>query len=121
MLFPTSSIVYGVSVKDIPVVPYSNVVLEIPADEKKGLTTDQAGDDVLCILFSSKSIDDIDNVLKNIKRATGSFESRLRSALGDKLIPYSDITYSNNVMGVSSRTTSTGTIAPIILKVSVIN
>lgn len=120
MVFPTSSIVYGVSVKDIPVVPYNNVVLEIPADEKKGLTTDQAGNDVLCILFSSKSIDNIDNVLKNIQSGSGSFESRLKTALGDKLIPSSDITYNNNVMGVTAKTTSMGSIVPIILKVNVI-
>ncbi len=120
ILFPINTTIDGVSVKDIPIVPSNDAVIEIPIDEKKGLTTDQAGDDILCILYSSELINDIEAVVKNIKNDSGEFYTRLQNALGSKLIPSSDITYNPSTMGITT-SSNKGTIAPIILQVNVKN
>lgn len=118
ILFPTQKIVDGVTIKDIPVVPADDVVLEIPVDVKKGLTTDMVGNDVLCILYSAEELTDIEDVVRKVKNSTGDFTSRLKTALGNKLIPAADIEYNNNEMGLTVKSKN-GTVAPLVLKVNV--
>jgi len=118
LLFPTTRTVDAVTIKDIPVVPANDVTVEIPTDLKKAMTTDMAGSDMLCILYSAELINDIDDIIRKVKNGSGDWMPRLRSALGSRLIPASEINYSSSVMGLSAKSNS-GTIAPIILKVNV--
>lgn len=118
ILFPTQKQVDGVTVKDIPVVPANDVVLEIPVDPKKGLTTDMSGNDLLCILYSVEEIKDIEEVVLTAKNSSGDFTERLKKALGNRLIPSSDIKYSSTDMGLTVKTKN-GTVAPLVLKVKV--
>ena len=118
LLFPTNKKIDAVTVKDIPIVPSNNATIEIPVDEKKGLTTDMAGNDMLCILYSADMINDIDDVVVKMKGGSGDFLVRLQAALGNRLIPATDIRYDPSVMGLTVKS-NRGVIAPIILKVSV--
>jgi hypothetical protein len=118
LLFPTTKQIDAVTIKDIPVVPADDVSIEIPADPKKAMTTDIPGNDMLCILYSSELINDIDDVVRKVKNGSGDWLPRLQSALGGRLIPSSDIRYNSSVMGLSAKS-RTGSIAPIILKVNV--
>lgn len=118
LLFPTQQVVDGVTIKDIPIVPANDVVLEIPENPKRGLTTDMVGNDLLCILYSAEEIKDIEDVVRKVKNSNGDFTSRLQTALGNRLIPSSAIKYSSDDMGLSVKTNS-GTVAPLILKVNV--
>jgi hypothetical protein len=119
LLFPTSKTIDAVTVKDIPVVPADNATIEIPADPKKAMSTDKPGNDMLCILYSSELINDIDAVVAKVKNGTGDWMPRLQAALGNRLIPASDIRYNSSVMGLNTKSRSGGSIAPIILKVTV--
>ncbi len=118
ILFPTSRRIDAVTIKDIPVIPSDDTRLEIPADEKRGLTTDMPGEDVLCILYAAQELKDIDDIVRKVKNASGDFQSRLQAALGNRLMPSSAISYRANEMGLSAKS-SRGFVAPIILKVTV--
>lgn len=118
ILFPTSKVVDAVTIKDIPVVPSEDVTLEIPANERRGLTTDMAGEDMLCILYSAEELNDIESIVRNVKNSSGSYTSRIQNALGNKMIPFSNIKYNTNEMGLSANST-TGIVAPLILVVQV--
>ncbi|MFZ6014375.1 MAG: C1 family peptidase [Bacteroidota bacterium] len=119
ILFPLNLSADGATIKDIPIVPSDRVSIEIPLDEKKGITTDQAGDDFLCILYSRQQIEDIRTVVDNVTNSSGEFYDRLRNALGNRLIPAHNIKYQKDFMQVSA-TSPVGYIAPIILKVHVL-
>lgn len=118
IIFPLSLSQGGSDVNDIPIVPASNVNVEIPVDENKGLSTDQTGTDYLCILYSREKIDDIKTVVSAVNTGTGDFTARLQQALGSRLIPFDKISYNSNLMGLTAQA-GTGTVAPIILKVNV--
>lgn len=118
VLFPTSKMIDAVTIKDIPVVPSKDVILEIPVNERKGLTTDMPGEDMLCILYSTEELNDLDDIVRKVKNSTGDYPSRVQLALGNRMIPFSNIKYKPNEMGLTAKSTS-GVVAPLILKVQV--
>jgi hypothetical protein len=118
IIFPLSLSRAGNDVQDIPIVPTSDASVEIPVDEKTGLSTDQTGVDYLCILYSGEKIEDIKTIVAAVNSSSGEFATRLQQALGNRLIPFDKINYSSNVMGFTAAS-SGGYIAPIILKVNV--
>jgi hypothetical protein len=118
VLFPTSKMIDAVTIKDIPVVPSKDVTLEIPVNERKGLTTDMPGEDMLCILYSTEELNDLDDIVRKVKNSSGDYPSRVQFALGNRMIPFSNIKYKNNEMGLTAKSTS-GIVAPLILKVQV--
>jgi hypothetical protein len=119
ILFPTRTLLLGFAVHDLPIVPSLNATLEIPTDEHQGLTTDQAGQDILCILYSTVLIDDIETVVKKVEQGNGDINQRLSAALGSRLISPTSLTYNPNLMAVTGIPSAEGKIAPLILKVNV--
>jgi hypothetical protein len=119
IIFPLSLSQEGSDVRDIAIVPDNNASVEIPVDPKRGLSTDLVGADYLCILYSSKKLDDIKTIVSTVNSTPGDFNTRLQQALGSRLIPLNKITYSNNVMGFTAPGDA-GTVAPIVLRVNVI-
>ena len=119
ILFPQRKTIDGVTIKDLPIIPSNKVVLEIPVDPNKGLSTDQVGQDILCILYSSTLIPDIEFVIQTVKNSSGDFNTRLKQALGNRLVPQSAITYNQSTMGIAASTSGKSTIVPLVLKVNV--
>ena len=68
----------AVTIKDIPVVPSKDVTLEIPVNERKGLTTDMPGEDMLCILYSTEELNDLDDIIRKVKNSSGDYSSRVQ-------------------------------------------
>lgn len=118
ILFPTQRIVDGATIKDLPVTPATDMVFEIPSDPKRGVTTDMAGNDALIILYSAEELKDIDEIVSKVKNNSGDFISRLKIALGNRLIPVSDIRYGANEMSLTAKSNK-GSVAPLILTVNV--
>lgn len=123
LLFPAPGISvdngsFGVTRKTIPVVPSSDVSIEIPIDKKEAFVTDMIGKDMLCILYSSELINDIDTVVQKMRDGSGDWLSRLKKSLGNRLMPLTDITYNSDEMGMVAKSKN-GTIAPIILEINV--
>ena len=118
LLFPSADLVDGATVKDIPIIPSDNAYVEIPSNERKAITADQAGADYLVFLYSVKQIKDIDTLVKAVQNQSGSVLGRLQNIFTTGLVPSSSINYSPDYIGFSGEAT-TGFIVPLIINVSV--
>lgn len=104
------------SVKEVPIVQANEMILEFPDNKKEGFVADIEGEDYMCILYSSKEITDYGALLIQIATDTSTdVWTKLSNALGSRLINKNAIQYSSKSMGFSV-TTSSGHIAPIILR-----
>jgi hypothetical protein len=119
MIFPLSVGETGEKVNDLPLIPADNVSVQIPPDDNHAIMTDLAGHDYLCILYTNKKIDNLKDIVAGLNQSTGDLLERLQaSPLGSRLIPASEITYSQDSMAFTTNATH-GDIAPIILSVNV--
>lgn len=126
VLFPSdksfSKEAFGVSIKQLPRALANNVVITIPNPESNaGMTTDQSGKDHLCILYSDKVLDDIQQIVLNVKKdivTSKDFNQSLQNVLADRLIPQQNLQYKPAKMSVKAAS-ATGYIAPIVLQVNV--
>ena len=118
LLFPSADLVDGATVKDIPIIPSDNAYVEIPSNERKAITADQAGADYLVFLYSVKQIKDIDTLVKAVQNQSGTVLGRLQNIFTTGLVPSSSINYSPDYIGFSVEAT-TGFIVPLIINVSV--
>ena len=75
---------------------------------------DTRGTDYMCVLYSSEALD-INTIIRRIENAGGSFYDKVRTAVGDKLVPATDIRYIMNRIGFSAKTDRT--VVPIIVEV----
>jgi hypothetical protein len=106
------------SIVDIPLVTNSDATIELPEDINNGYSTDQIGEDYMCILFSKSKILNLDKLIKNIENSN-SILTWLDESFGNDLIHSDQIDYANGEMSFSSKSNSKGNIVPIILKVNV--
>jgi len=118
LLFPSTDLVDGATVKDIPIIPSDNAYVEIPSNERKAITADQSGADYLVFLYSVKQIKDIETIVKAIQSQNGTVLGRLQNIFTTSLVPASSINYSADYIGFSGEA-STGSIVPLIINVSV--
>ncbi|GAB4411603.1 MAG: hypothetical protein OHK0039_16890 [Bacteroidia bacterium] len=100
---------------EVPLNPIPNSEIVIPGEET-ALQLAHPGSDYLCVLFSSKRIDDFEDIVRTVQNRQGGFMERLASALGTRMIPQSDIRFDNSSMQFSARSTR-GHIVPLVLKV----
>ena len=108
----------GATVKDIPIIPSDNAYVEIPSNERKAITADQAGADYLVFLYSVKQIKDIETLVKAVQNHSGTVLGRLQNTFKNSLVPNASINYSSDYIGFSGEAT-TGFIVPLIINVSV--
>ncbi len=104
-----------------PVVVSEKIEVQIPEieDGDESMETDVVGRDHLCILYSDKDIDDIQDMVKQIQQHNSpNFTERLYTAFGNRLMPFDDLNYATDKMSVKASSTN-GYIAPIILQVNV--
>lgn len=118
ILFPLSASINSSGINDLALIPASSATVELPADESRAYSTDIAGDDILCLLYSNQKIADIKNVVSKVNTMSGDLFGRLQKVLGDRLVPINKIHYVSSSMAFST-TTMKGNIVPVILKVSV--
>ncbi len=102
-----------------PMVFAQNMRINIPKASDEGLETDQAGTDILCILYAYYEIPDIHSKINLIQKSESiSFREKLAKAFSTNLIANEFIEYTPNKMQVKASANS-GTIVPLILKVNV--
>jgi hypothetical protein len=97
----------------------SNVSIELPQNTDNAYSADQAGNDVLCILYSNKRIENLDSRILEIKNYNGDIWSWLKNNFKNELITSNNLNYNTFRMGVTTDQNSTGSIIPLILKVNV--
>lgn len=118
ILFPVNYRNNGSTV-DIPLITASNVSIELPQNTDNAYSADQVGDDMLCILYSNKRIDNLDTRILEIKNYNGDIWSWLKNNFKNELFTTNNLTYNTFSMGVTTNQNSNGSIVPLILKVSV--
>lgn len=74
---------------------YKNNEVALPNEDGAFVMDDTVGKDYMIMLFSRESLD-INDIKKQLATKTGKFGAKLKSVLGDKLIPYKDITFNKN-------------------------
>ena len=108
----------GDSLVDIPLITSTDATIELPEDINNGYTTDQSGEDYMCILFSRNRIQNIDQQIKMLENSKDIW-TWLNNSFGSDLISSDYIDYVNEEMSFSTKSYSKGNIVPIILKVNV--
>jgi hypothetical protein len=108
---------YGLT--ESPILPVANFDVIIPSKES-ALTIDEVGTDYLGVIYSDKKINNITEVYSTIQSSQGDIYSRLKKALGSRLIPSSEIKYSALGMKGTAETTQGDTI-PLVLKIQSVN
>lgn len=94
--------------------PYKQNNIAIP-DESWYIQMDNTiGTDYICVLYSTEQLD-INDVITKIKSGSGSFYDKVNYALGNKIVPSSNINYNNSSISFSAE--STKTIVPIITEI----
>ena len=104
--------------KDIPLITGVNATINLPENYQNAYSTDLRGDDVLCILYSKKRINDLDESIKNY-HSNENIRIWLKNTFGSDLINSDQITYSGNSMSFTTIGSPIGSILPIILQVHV--
>lgn len=76
---------------------------------------DTRGKDYMCLLYSKEELD-IDNIIRQVENASGSFYDKIKYALGDKIVPQSDLRYIMNEIGFSAKTDRS--VVPLIVEIN---
>ena len=106
------------SLVEIPLITSSNATIELPEDINNGYSTDQIGEDYMCILFSKNRISNLDKIIRSLENSKDIW-TWLDNSFGSDLINSDYIDYVNGEMSFSTKSYSKGNIVPIILKVNV--
>lgn len=86
------------------IIPHSDHVISL--DDTKGM-------DYFCILFSRKSLS-LARIMLDIEKAPGTFEQRLKKALGTQLAKPGEIRFDQSLMNFKANTK--GVVVPIIVR-----
>lgn len=94
---------------------YKSNHIAIPDETYYVEMDDTRGTDYMCVLYSNEALD-IDSIIWRIRTSGGTFYDKVCSAVGNKLVPASDIRYIMNNIGFSAR--SDRTVVPIIVEIN---
>jgi hypothetical protein len=93
-----------------------NTRLTLPPEDRPHFKlTPPTGIEHVLFLFSSKSLDNMDDYIQKIRTTKGSFEQRVSQAFGSDLVPANQINYKTNKMGFEVKGGQTGSIVPILV------
>ncbi|MBQ6769465.1 MAG: hypothetical protein IJP44_00645 [Bacteroidales bacterium] len=82
--------------------------------ETASITMDETkGTDYWCVLYSIEELD-IQETMRKMEAASGSFHDRVKTALGDKMVPKDDVRFVMNRIEFSAR--SEKTVVPVIIE-----
>jgi hypothetical protein len=97
-----------------PLVPYNAAEIIIPGGAT-ALQKQVAGDDYLFVLYSYNLLDDIDEIIENVRMSDLPMNKRLESALGSRLIPYEEVVFDQSKIRVEANSTN-GTVLGVMIE-----
>jgi C1A family cysteine protease len=116
VLFPLN---YKKNNQDSPLILSSNSYIDLPQNLENAYSTDQKGDDILCILYSNKRIEDLDKKILKIKSFDGNIWEWLKTTFKNEIVSENYFKYNTFEMGFNTDDKFIGNIVPLILKVKV--
>lgn len=93
----------------------NNIAIPSESSKMEFLMDDIAGTDYFCILYSQEELD-INQLILKLRAAPGSFYTKVKIALGDRMVPIDDILFDENQVGF--RAHSDKNIVPLIVEIS---
>lgn len=92
---------------------YKSNHIAIPDEKYYIELDDNVGSDYMCVLYSKNELP-VNDIVKKIKNASGSFQDKVKSAVSG-LVPKFDITNKSNAISFSAR--SEKTVVPVIVEI----
>jgi len=94
-----------------------NSTVAFPSESKVVKMDDNPGTDYLLILYSKEPLNAAD-MLAKMNASKGALSSKIKAALGDKLILPSDITYQAATIGFDVKPSHKGTVVPLMVEIT---
>ena len=95
----------------------ANSVVAFPSEKKVVKMDDNKGTDYMLILYSTEKLDS-KAIAEKMTATTGGLSSKIKAALGDKLISKSDVNYSNTQIGFEFTSKKRGGVVPLMVELS---
>lgn len=96
-----------------PALTYKSNQIVLPDEDYSIRVDNTLGKDYWCLLYSKEELD-IDDIVSRIESSGGSFYEKVKTALGDKMVPKDDIRFVMNRIEFSAR--SEKTVVPVIIE-----
>lgn len=119
ILFPLNYSKNNDGNNDIPLITNANSTIELPENMNNAYSSDQSGEDVLCILYSNERIEKLDSKILTMKNYNGNIWGWLKDNFKESIVSSDFYKYDVFEMGVTAIDKSRGNIIPLILKVKV--
>jgi len=95
----------------------ANSELAFPSEKKVIRMDNNPGTDYLLILFSQQKLDEA-NLLKEMQNTEGALTTKIKTALGDKLIDKGDIKYASGTPGFDVKEGAKGYVVPLMVEIT---
>ena len=97
-----------------PALVYASNHIAIP-DEKWFIEMDDTkGTDYICVLYSKSALD-IKQIISRIQNASGSFQDKVKTALGKQMVSASETRFGQT--GISFSATSYSQVVPVVIEI----
>lgn len=98
-----------------PALVYASNHIAIPDENWFIEMDDTKGTDYICVLYSKRSID-IEQIITKVQSSSGSFQEKVKNALGNLMVSPSDSRFSQN--GISFSASSYNLVVPVVLEIT---
>lgn len=98
-----------------PLLGYKRGTVAFPSEDHFLQLDQTKGSDFVCVLYSRKPLE-IDELVKKMENFTGTIKERVYKALGNELIPPTQMQYQNGKIGFNLKS-SKGSVVPIIVEI----
>ncbi|MDT0555864.1 C1 family peptidase [Patiriisocius hiemis] len=95
----------------------ANSEIAFPSESKVIKMDDNPGTDYLLILFSQQELNEKE-LLQKMQSTSGGLTSKIKSALGDKLIDKSMVKYASGTPGFEVKNGANGYVVPVMVEIS---
>lgn len=99
-----------------PILDYSENIIAFPGEYTWIQLDERIGTDYLVVLFAKEALD-IDNIRRRFESTSGSFPTRVSSAVGSNLIPISGASFETNEIQFSAQSANPKAIFGLLLAI----
>jgi hypothetical protein len=94
-----------------------NSIVAFPSDTKVVKMDDNKGTDYMLILYSTNRLD-VNAVMSTMQNTSGGLSTKMRAALGNRLIEKGDVKYDLNQIGFEVPELQRGGVVPLMIEIS---
>lgn len=99
-----------------PYLGYENSNLVFPDEQHFVELDNNPGEDVFCVLYSSKPID-FEQLLSGMRNSNGPLQQRLKKLIGDRMLDPSQIRYDPSQAGFEATSNRQDAVVPLFVKI----